>query len=118
VSSISDWQETVHALARSKGWHDTPLRKGNGKPDITRIMSCLNLIHSEVSEGTEAVREGRTELHVGRDGKPEGLAAELADVVIRTMDMCEALGIDLEAAIRAKHRYNQGRSHRHGGKLA
>jgi NTP pyrophosphatase (non-canonical NTP hydrolase) len=82
------------------------------------VLARLFLIQCEVSEGGEAVRDGMTELHIGRDGKPEGLPAELADTVIRIMDTCEALGIDLEAAIRAKHRYNQGRSHRHGGKLA
>jgi NTP pyrophosphatase (non-canonical NTP hydrolase) len=52
---------------------------------------------------------------VGED-KPIGFASELADVVIRVMDLAEAMGIDLEREILLKHEYNLTREHRHGGK--
>jgi NTP pyrophosphatase (non-canonical NTP hydrolase) len=41
---------------------------------------------------------------------------ELADVVIRVMDMCAFKGIDLEWHIIQKIRYNKTRPHKHGGK--
>ena len=51
------------------------------------------------------------------NGKPEGIPAELADVVIRIMDMCEHYGIDLASAILEKHEFNKTRAYRHGGKV-
>jgi hypothetical protein len=38
--------------------------------------------------------------------------------VIRILDLCGALGIDLEEAMRMKHEYNKTRPYRHGGKKA
>jgi hypothetical protein len=48
--------------------------------------------------------------------KTEGEAIELADAVIRIMDYFEAMGWDLEEAIRIKSAYNETRPYRHGGK--
>jgi len=43
-------------------------------------------------------------------------AIELADVVIRVMDIFGAMGWDLEQAIELKHSFNKTRAFRHGGK--
>lgn len=51
-------------------------------------------------------------------GKPEGIAVEFADVLIRIADWCGKHNIPLEEALRAKMVYNKTRPHRHGGKLA
>lgn len=48
--------------------------------------------------------------------KPEGIPSELADIVIRVMDICGMYGIDLEKAILEKMEYNRTRPMRHGGK--
>lgn len=51
-----------------------------------------------------------------RDHKPEGIAIELADCIIRILDYCGHTGINIEEAIRVKHEYNKTRPYRHGGK--
>ncbi len=80
------------------------------------IPTCLALIHSEVSEALEALRES-DDLHMTRTGsnqKPDGFVVELADVVIRIADLCGQHGLDLEHAITEKMFYNSRREHKHG----
>jgi NTP pyrophosphatase (non-canonical NTP hydrolase) len=119
---IGDWQRRVHALATAKGWWDDFARDAGGRAVMTTrdVLASLALIHSEVSEALEDVRVGHmlTWEQGGSGGKPVGFPSELADVVIRCMDLAEALGIDLEAEIRLKHAFNETRPVKHGGKLA
>jgi NTP pyrophosphatase (non-canonical NTP hydrolase) len=125
--SIRSLQEESHALALSKGWWPN----GTGKTvSVNEILSKIALIHSELSEALEVIREKGTEADwiwfVGRSigenleslPKPEGFGIELADAVIRIMDICGSLKIDLEKCIITKMHYNKTRPHRHGGKKA
>jgi len=52
--------------------------------------------------------------------KPEGMLVELADTIIRCVDLAGATSnvARLVRALREKHQYNATRSHRHGGKRA
>jgi hypothetical protein len=51
-------------------------------------------------------------------GKPQGMAAELADIIIRVLDTADELNLPVVDAVLYKHRYNQTRPFRHGGKKA
>jgi NTP pyrophosphatase (non-canonical NTP hydrolase) len=93
--------------------HDRAVRKGFYDPPPS-IEQRLCLIHSEVSEALEAYRERGLESWKREDGKPEGLASELADVVIRIADFAGHLKIDLDAEIRQKSDFNESRPERHG----
>ena len=57
-----------------------------------------------------------TETYYSEKGKMEGVPSELADVVIRIMDLAEYYGIDLEKVIAEKHTFNKTRPFKHGGK--
>lgn len=104
--TIKEWAEKIYNTAKAKGWYD------NGGPTpLERHM----LIVTEVAEASEEVRNKKDPIYV-IDGKPEGEAIELADVVIRVMDYFEHKGWDLESAIKMKCDYNDTRSYKHGGK--
>lgn len=65
----------IHENAVAHGWWE-------GERDIAEIYA---LIHSELSEALEEYRSGKEMLYYV-DGKPEGIAVELADAVIRILD--------------------------------
>ena len=108
MGKINDMVKEVHETAVQHGWWNKPSEFG------TLVALC----HSELSEALEEYRKGKkpTETYYREDGKPEGIPSELADTVIRIMDMCGYYGIDLEAILMEKAEFNKSRSYRHGGK--
>ena len=111
--NLNELRDKAHATAKSKGWHEY-----DGEPSTVQIVAWMALIHSEVSEATEEVRVGNLKPRNSARSRPLGLPSELADVIIRVLDVCGALNIDIEEAVRLKMAYNETRPNRHGGKLA
>lgn len=113
MSSLTALQQRIHETARAKGWWD----QDRAPAEI------LCLIHSEVSEALEEVRNGHgvDEIYFSEDAdgrkKPEGVPIELADVVIRVLDYLAYIGVDAETVIQMKADYNETRDYRHGGKV-
>lgn len=112
-------QADCHATANAKGWWQDreQLESICGNTAATQIdIACLALAMGELSEGIEWIRAGNPP----DDKIPQfsGAEAEMADCVIRLMDLAERRGWRLAEAIAAKMEMNKGRSFRHGGKLA
>lgn len=123
--TLTELVDEAHALAVSKGWWVRETRGGipgtvfvDPREVEGNLPEKLCLIHSEVSEALESFRRSEPLSFTAENGKPEGVAAELADVVIRVADLCGALHIDLESEVLRKHAFNKTRSVRHGGKRA
>lgn len=98
--AFQDVQTDVYNVADAHGFHDDD---GNTR----YVPSALALIMSEASEALEA----------HRSRKMHEVAEELADVVIRCMDLAESLEMDLADAIIKKVERNISRPYRHGDKL-
>ena len=109
--TLSELAKEVHALAWTKGWHSE-----DESVDAFTERMCNNL-HDEVSELHEAWRNNLLQHHCDKPGlKLTFLEEELADIIIRTLDNAQELGVDIERAVRLKHEYNKSRAYRHGGK--
>lgn len=101
---IQEIGKIVHEIAKSKGWWDADRNDGE----------LIALMHSELSEVLEGLRHGNPPSeHIPAFNAAE---EELADVIIRILDMGEARGWRIPEAIFAKMEFNAQREHRHGGK--
>ena len=104
--TITEIQNRVHRIALDHGWWDAP----------RSIGEVLMLVVTELAEAMEAYREGNPESEKIRGFSR--MEEELADVMIRLLDLAENEGFNLEAAVLAKMAYNEDRPYRHGGKIA
>lgn len=121
---LKEVAQEVGEVNVANGW-DTSRAMVSGKIDadpkwvVAHKIAELGLIMTEVAEAIEEVRHGRAMdevYYTGETNKPEGVPSELADVVIRVLDIADAYGIDLGAVIREKVAHNRTRGLHHGGK--
>jgi len=111
---VNKLSKEIHEVAKGKGFWDTE----------RNIGEMLMLIVSEVSEALEADRAKKYadikyyeeypskenfELHI-----KDTFESELADTIIRILDLCGAYDIDIDWHIRAKIDYNKKRGKLHG----
>lgn len=114
MNNIDKLQKDIHDSNAVAGWW-TDLETGISLADEARkgsrlgkaiVAEKLCLIHSEVSEAMEGARKNLPD-----DKLPHRpmIEVELADAVIRILDLCGALNLDLEGAINEKRAYNSKR---------
>ncbi len=82
--------QEVRALADGKGFSSNP----------ERIWEMLALIHTEVSEATDAYKKGEPMEHIGE---------ELTDAIIRILHLMSALDLDAEKLFQEKMKKNWDR---------
>lgn len=110
--------DVAHANAKLKGFHQLSKTTDQFIP-----MTVANM-HGEISELHEAWRKGQLGQPCDKADKMAGMGLrplscaeeELADIIIRAVDTAARLGIDIGAAVTAKHLYNTTRPMLHGGK--
>ena len=104
LNGIRAMQKLVNKTSVDAGWYTD---RQTGAPITRNFGEVVALMHSELSEALEADRKGLMDDKLPhRDGRE----VEFADCVIRIMDTCEALGLDLAGAIIEKNRYNKTRA--------
>lgn len=125
--TLNEYRDKIHENAVAHGWWDEERSFGD----------IVALCHSELSEALEEYRAGRPMewRQCGMDGvcnpddcmqehtsckyrrdKPEGVAVEMADCLIRILDWCGKEGVDIDCIVQEKMAYNETREYRHGGK--
>lgn len=104
IENFNAIAERVYETAKNKGWWDNERSEGE----------LVALMHSELSEALEGMRHGNPP----DDKVPEynAVEAELADTIIRIMDMARHHGYRVAEALIAKMKFNDGRPYMHGGK--
>lgn len=85
----------VREMADAKGFSSNP----------ARIWEMLALIHSEISEATDAYKKGQPLDKVGE---------ELIDAVIRILHLLSALNLDAEELFEHKMEINWSRPYKYG----
>jgi hypothetical protein len=96
--TIDELVREAHGTAIDKGWWVYERRP----------LEVHALVHSEIAEATEALRDGKIGLEV----------EELADAIIRIADYFGHRNWDLSQTLAIKLAYNKTRTFRHGGKIA
>jgi len=105
AATISLLSGTIHELNKN-WWKD--LETGEPKElNIDFTLSRLMLIVTEVAEAAEGGRKNMMDDHL--PNRPM-LEVELADAVIRILDMAEGYGLDIGGAIAEKLEYNSQRA--------
>lgn len=96
--------QLIHGMNRKVGWWSDI---NTGEPLKRNVGEMLCLVHSEISEAMEGHRKGLKD-----DKLPHRpmIEVELADAVIRILDIAGGLGLDLAGALVEKTEYNTRRA--------
>ena len=130
--SLNELAKEIHRNAVEHGWWE----------EDRGFAEVVALCHAELSEALEEYRDNHPmvwyrcpeqpnqgphscdlcpyeleECDVrGDQMKPEGIAVEMIDCMIRILDWCGNAGIDVDKVLHNKHEYNKTRPNKHGGK--
>lgn len=137
AKSLSDWAREIHEWSTGNGWWSRPtdniagklllvhseiseaaeeLRAAgpcpHGAPDVDwddlRRVEFQHPLQSEIRPDFDADSRGNLL-------KPVGFRSELADTMIRILDIYARIGADPDADVAQKMAYNKTRPVRHGG---
>lgn len=113
---IKKLAQEIYATAKEKGFWESKKcpHCGEELPEKRNFGEMIALVHSELSEALEADRQGNPPC----EKIPEitAIEEEMADALIRILDICEGNNVDIVKAIEMKMAFNSKRDWKHGKK--
>ena len=103
--SLNRMSELIHTNNIKAGWW-TDLKTGAYTRETRNVGELLCLVHSEISEAMEGFRKNLKDDKLPHRSMFE---VELADAIIRILDIAGAYTLDLDGAIKEKLEYNAKR---------
>lgn len=97
---LNELSKKAYMQAHSNGFYDVNLPE-----DVNMVLRKLLLINGEVAEAAEVLR---------KDQGSDRLKEELADILIRLLDLMGYVQMDVDTVVSAKMEYNATRPYRHG----
>ena len=104
MDNIAYLQRDAWQTAEDKGFH-----KDKEVPRINRILSRLALVHTEISEAAQEVKRHWSNTSMPTKEQIETFTEELADAVIRILDLTETIEGELQTAVVNKMKRNKER---------
>lgn len=113
---LDELSDVAHDNAVKHGFYDeysdiydalSRLDKPDLMKSVTRDMTLAQLakIAGEVGEAVEAIQ---------KDKGPDDFAEELADIIIRTLDLAAVACLSIGEAVAKKMAFNESRPYKHG----
>lgn len=135
-SGIAEITEQVREINIAKGWRDAHVGSGGNTfgdyiallhSEVSKALEAYRdhrladatmafcaqqecPRYGKVASASDCSQKPYRTAHKTMPGKPEGVGSELADVLIRLVDMCDVYGIDLAREYHRKVAYNATRT--------
>ena len=123
---LNELSKEIHNNAKEKGFYEKE----------RNISELLMLIVSELGEAQEALRKGKRVRYwqidyykdcvdnpnldadmVFESSIKDTFEDEIADSIIRLLDLCGYMNIDIDFHLKEKMKYNKNREYKHGKKF-